>query len=117
MGIERNLEGAALHNPKAEEEELNGEEDEAVCLLHFNRRPQEMHDKLANGQALSACRKALEDEGYNWKLSGGTTIFVHPWQYDAVMRALAGRTQSHQDIVVTSSMEYLVEETLSGIGK
>jgi hypothetical protein len=90
---------------------------EEVVLLDFNRRPKEMNDLLAKGSPLRACREALEREGHNWKLLSSTMVFVHPSQYRDVMKALNGRSLRPSHVVVSSSFEYLVEESLSEIGK
>merc|ERR1711920_483943 len=80
---------------------------EPVYRIRFNRRPREMHDMLAQSSSLQACRDTLAFEGFDWKLSSGPCVFVHPRQYDL----------SHCDVVVTETLEYLLEEALSNIGK
>jgi len=83
--------------------------DEAVFLICFNRRPQAMHDQLAHSTSLKACREDLESAGFHWKLFSGPSLFVHPWQYVSVARALPEYGLNKSDVVVTESLEYLLE--------
>jgi len=91
--------------------------DERVFLLDINRPSKGMCDALDDGRPLRACRDALDVAGHPWKLLTGTRVFVHPEQYRAVMRALNGQTILSWHVVMTQSLEHLVEESLAGIGK
>jgi len=91
--------------------------DEAVFLIRFNRRPQAMHDRLAHSAALKACREALAGEGFDWKLSSGPSLFVHPWQYMSVVRALPEFGLNNSDVAIAESLEYLLEESLVSAGR
>jgi len=90
---------------------------EQLSLLQFNRHPQEWMTALSDGPALRACRLALVNEGYNWKLLTGTFVFVYPWQYRAAMQSVNGMVLKGGDMIVTQSMEYLVEESIASIKK
>ena len=85
-----------------------------MFLLTFNRVPKGMLDSLAASRPLPSCREALEAHGHNWRLPSGTSVFVHPSQYRAVMRALVGRQSMPSHVVVAGDLEHLIEETLVG---
>merc|ERR1712019_264267 len=87
--------------------ETESEQDEAVHLVRFNRRSHAFHTQLEQSPALKACREALDREGFEWKLSSGPSIFVHPCQYETVMRALPEHGMTQSDVVVAESLEYL----------
>jgi len=114
--VERHLGTVLISNENA-----NANEDPALVLdeifiLQFNRRPNEFFDALGNGVALRCCRQALSDNGHAWRLITGTMVFVHPWQYHQVMQALKGRELKRSQLVVATSLEHLVEESIAGIG-
>ena len=44
-------------------------------------------------------------------------VFVHPWQYRAAVRALVGHQLLASHVIVAESLEHLVEESLSDIGR
>ena len=58
-----------------------------------------------------------------WPMEGWDTsigipwVFVHPWQYRAAVRALVGHQLLASHVVVAESLEHLVEESLSDIGR
>jgi hypothetical protein len=70
------------------QEQLDNTMHERVHLIRFNRRPKELHKQLADSPSLQACREALRIEGFDWKLSSGPSLFVHPWQYVSVVQAV-----------------------------
>lgn len=90
---------------------------DAVCLLRFNRRPEDMVSTLEEGASLRACRANLAEAGYDWKLISGTFVFVHPEQYASVMRAIVGWELKGHHVIISESLEYLLEEALNDIGK
>jgi len=98
------------------QEQVNDAMHERVHHIRFNRRPKELHKQLAQSPSLQACREALRIEGFDWKLSSGPSLFVHPWQYVSVVQALPQHGFGNCDVVVTESLEYLLEESLSNAG-
>lgn len=98
-------------------EQANDTVNESVYLIRFNRRPKELHEQLANSPSLQDCREALRNEGFDWKLSSGPSVFVRPWQYISVVQALPEYGLGNSDVVVAESVEYLLEESLSNAGK
>ena len=69
----------ALGPMKDLEEEEDGRE--RIHLLTFSRHPREFFQALAQAEELQDCRSALQQAGFDWQLSCGTKIFVHPLQY------------------------------------
>merc|ERR1712232_981228 len=51
--------------------------------------------------------------GHLWKVLSGALIFVHPSQYRLTMRALSHTSLQPDQIIVSESLEYLVEEVMS----
>jgi len=90
---------------------------EGVFLLNLNRNPKAAMDALYTGPSLKKCRDALEDMGLPCQLPTGALVFVETCQYDAVRHALDGKVLRSSDVIVTESLEYLVEEALQGCGK
>jgi len=88
-----------------------------IFLLHFNRNPKEMMSAVCEGVPLRAWRSQLLQEGFQWKLISGALVFVHPEQYRSTMQKLNGKKLDHSDIVVASSLEYLLEESIQTIGR
>lgn len=101
------------------------EQETQACMDHlvfvqFNRCTKTLHGALADGLALKQCREELEKEGCDFLLPCQNMIFVHPTQYHEARMASLPRTWVKLNcfyIIVAESLEYLVEETLSGIGK
>jgi hypothetical protein len=91
--------------------------DDEINLLDFNRNPKEMLDALGTGLPLNACRVAMTNDGRAWRLITGTMVFVHPWQYLSVMRALEGCELKRSQVVVARSLEHLLEESIADIGR
>jgi len=87
-----------------------------IYLLQFNRDPAVFHTCLEGGTSLKSCRDALEQAGHQWKLESNAKIFVHPMQYPATIQYLDISQQRLRPyhVVVAQSLEYLVEESLSG---
>eukprot|EP00928_Gymnodinium_smaydae_P041369 TRINITY_DN28009_c0_g1_i1.p1 TRINITY_DN28009_c0_g1~~TRINITY_DN28009_c0_g1_i1.p1 ORF type:complete len:795 (+),score=73.75 TRINITY_DN28009_c0_g1_i1:52-2385(+) len=90
---------------------------EDVHLLQFARYPEQWREALLEGISLKSCRDALEEAGYTCVLPSGCKVFVHPWQYLDVMAALSrmGDTLRPYHVVVSASLEHLVEECLARI--
>merc|ERR1719401_3017830 len=88
-----------------------------IVLLEFNRNPREMFEALGEALPLRSCREMLSVNGHPWQLVTGAMVFVHPWQYRDVMSALHGRRLKGSSVVVSSSMEHLVAETIADIGR
>lgn len=65
------------------------------------------------GAALRPCRDALFVQGHEVEIQGGCLVFVHPWQYEDVLRAVGNMPLTHADIIFAASFEYLVEQTLN----
>jgi len=88
---------------------------EKMFLINVNRFTQELGHLLREGLPLKACREALEQAFHPqaWKTRDGALIFVHPEQYQLVLRSfdrLAFELKpSH--IIFTESLEHLLEET------
>merc|ERR1740121_885106 len=113
---QKSLASTTISNEDAQEQ-INDAALDRVHLIRFNRRPKELHKQLAHSPSLRACREALRIEGFDWKLSSGPSLFVHPWQYVSVVQALPEHGMGNSDVVVTESLEYLLEECLSNAGK
>jgi len=107
--IERNLHALVETEPA-----------EQVLLLQLNRTSERVVLALSNGNALNACREALHQEGYSFRLASGAMVFVQPMQYHSAISAAklcvpSGRLMSSH-IVIAASLEYLIAESLAGIG-
>merc|ERR1711920_157092 len=72
-----------------------------------------MGDALLHGRALQKCRQALQNEGYSCELPSGCKVFVHPHQFRLVMDAINEKDLRPHHVIVASSLEHLVEESLS----
>merc|ERR1711879_561505 len=84
-------------------------------LGKLNRSPKAVREEFCMGSTMRATRKALEQAGHAWKLPEGSLVFVHPWQYQAVMKALSERGEQlfPDHVVFTESLEHLVAEVLA----
>jgi hypothetical protein len=89
------------------------EEEDRVILGKLNRMSKELRAELSDGASLRSCRDALEAAGHPWKLLSGTLVFVHPWQYRAVISALSCDELRPHQVVFAESLAYLLEETLA----
>lgn len=97
---------------QAQDEELTTEE---VYLLQFSRYPKELRVALLEGIPLRQCRQMMEDEGYAVNLPSGAKVFVHPGQYQDVTTALEGMALRPYHVVVSQSLEHLVQESLQQV--
>ena len=89
---------------------------EKIYLGKLNRLPGELLRELASGPALQPCRRALEAEGFPWKLSSGALMFVSPCQHVDAMTSLADEQLHPDNIIFARSMEYLIDEVLGQHG-
>ena len=89
---------------------------ERIYLGKLNRIPKELLRALASGPALQPCRRALEAEGFPWKLSSGAFMFVSPCQHVDAMTALADEQLHPDNIIFAESLEYLIDEVLGQHG-
>ena len=62
------------------------------------------------GPALRPCRDALGREGFKIEIKGGCLVFVHPHQYEDVLRAVANTPLTYADVIFAESFEYYVQE-------
>ena len=74
--------------------------NEEIVLLDVNKNPKQMLMALSEGKPLRACRDALANSGHNWRLINGSMVFVQPWRYLGVMRALVGRKLEKSEVIV-----------------
>jgi len=88
---------------------------DGVFLLEFNRHHKDLFNATTHGKSLARCRAALEAEGYDWKQISGSLIFVHAHQFRGVMHALCGKTIRRGHVVISESIEYLLEESLQAV--
>ncbi|CAK9048552.1 START domain-containing protein [Durusdinium trenchii] len=114
--VQRNLGAAPLQaelNDEAELEPRNELVPEDIFKGRVNRMSKDTSRHFLEGAALRPCRDALSRAGYEVEIQGGCLVFVHPHQYEDVLRALQTFTLTRADIVFAASFEYLVEQTLS----
>merc|ERR1712100_703397 len=90
-----------------------GREQDKIILGKLNRIPKALRDELCEGASLRSCRSALEAEGHAWKLASGALIFVHPFQYRAVILTLSCHDLRPYHVVFSESLGYLVDEALA----
>lgn len=91
-----------------------------LILLQFNRCHKALRDALSEGLPLKGCREELEQHGFNFRLPCGNMVFVHPDQHHAARMAHLPEQKMKQQcfyIIVAADLEYLVDETLDGLGK
>ena len=86
-----------------------------MYLLKLNRNERLLRTAFCEGQSMQPYRAALEEAGYDWKHSSGALVFVHPSQYGKVMTALHEVSLRPDHVIVTESLEYLVQETMAQI--
>jgi hypothetical protein len=88
---------------------------EQLILLDFARHPAELQRSLLESPSLRGCRADLEAHGYACVLPRGAVIFVHAAQYREAMHLINGMELKRSHVLVTASLEYLVEEALAQI--
>lgn len=85
------------------------------CKL--NRIPKALRSELCEGKSLLPCRRALEAEGYHYKLpESGAFVFVHPDEYKATLDSVADMKLTPDVVLFTASCELMLEEALLGGG-
>jgi len=111
--IERQAQSAALQLEEAQQV------DPQLILLQFARPTKALRDALRFGTALQQCRRALEQEGLPFELPDGNMIFVEPEDHAAARQvpATSGLKLNCFYVVVSPSMEHLIDESLAGCGK
>jgi len=111
--IERQAQSAALHVEEAQQV------DSQLILLQFARPTKVLRDALRFGTALQNGRQALEEEGLPFEFPDGNMVFVAPEEHAAARQlpATSGLKRNCFYVVVSPSMEHLVEESLAGCGK
>jgi len=85
---------------------------ETIVLCKLNRMTASLRNALCDGIPLRQCRTALIGDGHKWRLPGGALVFVQPWQFRSVMHALGSKELHADHLIVSSSMDHLVQETL-----
>jgi len=90
-----------------------------LILLQFDRPTKALRDALRSSIALQQCRQALEHEGLPFEFPDGNMVFVEPEQHAAArqMPAIPGLKLNCFYVVVSPSMEHLIEESLACCGK
>ena len=104
------------NRPDIQEEE-NVPAEEKVHLLQYNRHSERFHEALNSGKPLESCRTALEAAGFQWLQPSGAKVFVHPWQFESTMTAIAQQNLQLRPyhVIVSESLEYYVEASLSDL--
>ena len=107
------------HRPEAQQEnqENTAHTEDSVYLLEYQRHSDKFQRALVSGMYLESCRSALMKAGFQWLHESGAKIFVHPWQFEATMATIAqqGLPLRPYDVIVSESLEYLVQASLSDI--
>jgi len=90
-----------------------------LILLQFARPTKALRDALRSGRALQNCRQALNNEGLPFEFPDGNMVFVEPERHAAARRVPATSELKFSCfyVVVSSSMEHLIEESLLCCGK
>ena len=81
---------------------------------HFevNRMSAETRQQLLHGPALRPCRDALTHQHFPVEIQGGSLVFVHPYQYEDVLRRVKDKELIRADIIFSESFEDYVAESL-----
>jgi len=111
--IERQAQSAALHVEEVQRA------DSQLILLQFARPTKALRDALRFGTALQTCRRALAQEGLPFELPDGNMVFVEAEEHAAARQvpATSGLKLNCFYVVVSPSMEHLIDESLAGYGK
>lgn len=104
----------AVASVVSHDSDVDSQPDEEMFLCKLNRMTKELRQALCSGVPLRQCRAALDAEGHNWQLPSGALVFVQPWQYRSAIRALVSQDMDLRadHIILSSSVEHLIEETL-----
>lgn len=106
-----------LSDRESEDIHETGPEQDFVMLLSFSRNPQCVREALQACPKLKTCRQMLAENGFSLELSSGTKLFVHPWQYEAVMHAVADRDLKAWHIITASDLEEIVKDIMLSLPK
>lgn len=91
-------------------------EDEPVLLLTYNSHGKEFYDALVKGRWLEECRHDLSVSGSHCVLRNSKAkAFVKPQQWHKVMEALRSKILRPYHVIVSSSFEHLVNESVQSI--
>lgn len=89
---------------------------EKVHLLRFGSADgQIFRNALIEGPQFKPCRDALVNTGFSCLHPSGAIILVRPDQYRDVSQALIALEVHPFHVIITESLEYLLDEILSGI--
>lgn len=111
--MQRILDAAPLQAELQAELPRNDHLPEDIFKGRVNRMSKDTRQHFIEGAALRPCRDGLLAQGYEVEIQGGCLVFVHPWQYEDVLRAVANIPLTRADIIFAASFEYLVEQTLN----
>jgi len=103
------------YSPKDQNEDQTAEEE--IFLLKYNRAPEAFRMALLEGPELRQCRDALREHDLACVLESLAKIFVHPWQYEEVIKTLQVQKVELKNVhvIVASSLEHLVQIALEKI--
>lgn len=109
---------SAMVEPSVSNDASSIQTDEKVHILRFGSPAgggtglQDFRAALLEGPELARACAALRNAGHSCQLEGGALMFVKPEQATAVQDALVDLHLHHFHVVITESLEYLVEEVL-----
>lgn len=87
---------------------------ENVHILRFGGgNTEHFREILLKGPQFSLCREALKNAGYTCHHQSGALVFIHYQQFHDVERALDGIELHPFHIIITETLEYLLDEILS----
>mmetsp|Transcript_42173 Transcript_42173/g.136464 ORF Transcript_42173/g.136464 Transcript_42173/m.136464 type:complete len:344 (-) Transcript_42173:163-1194(-) len=94
---------------------------EGVVNIRFSNPPQTGHGcelfrlALLEGKEFKQCRKDLVEAGLDVVLGSRAVVLVRPDQYHDALRAVAIETLKPYNVLVSESLEYLLDEVLAGM--
>ena len=94
--------------------ERAGQKTVRLVRLRFARNPAAFHECLQRCEQLAACRKALADAGFQWKLPGGAYVFVPAGLYLTVQEHISeeGLSLGPADVLVSEALESVVRDAI-----
>merc|ERR1712194_596098 len=116
--VEQRIRQSIYSSPSSELPASSDDIEEKVYVLRFGSPPsggglQRFRDMLLQSAHLKTYRDAVELTGNSCQLPGGALMFVLAEQVDSVRHALQGKTLRNYHVVVTESLEYLIDEVLA----
>lgn len=102
-------------------EETESVHKDGIFLLRFGSAPSGgnsadlFRKQLVEGPQLKPYMEGLEAAGYQWQTAEGALICVTPAQYQDVLQSLKMHELHPFHIVISESLEYLLDEVLSSI--